>query len=81
MIKKEPTRVNIEFIDSLNKNKIPYALITNNTSFLAKSLKLILEALGFVFEDPAYIDPTYVSKSYVGKEHIRYRKRKLLLRR
>jgi len=68
--KREPIDGAIEFINSLNKNKIPYILITNNTKFSSEEFKTYLRGIGFIFEDTAYIDPLMCLKSYVGKKSI-----------
>lgn len=68
--KREPIKGAIEFIDSLNKNKIPYVLITNNTKFSTEEFRAYLRDLGFSFEDNAYIDPLMCLKSYVGQKSI-----------
>jgi len=68
--KKEPIEGAIEFINSLNKNRIPYALITNNTKFSSEEFKTYLRGIGFIFEDTAYIDPLMCLKSYVRKKSI-----------
>lgn len=68
--KREPIPGAVEFIDDLNKKKIPYTLITNNTKFSSDEFKSYLRELGFSFDDKAYIDPLMCLKSYVGNKTI-----------
>lgn len=68
--KREPIEGAIEFIDDLNKKKIPYMLITNNTKFSSDEFKSYLRGLGFSFDNKAYIDPLMCLKSYVGSKTI-----------
>ena len=68
--KREPIPGAIEFIDDLNKKKIPYTLITNNTKFSSDEFKSYLRGLGFSFDDKAYIDPLMCLKSHVGNKTI-----------
>lgn len=68
--KREPIDGAIEFIDKLNRKKIPYTLITNNTKFSSEEFRGYLRGVGFSFEDGAYIDPLMCLKSYVKSKTI-----------
>ncbi len=68
--KREPIAGATQFIDSLNRQKIPYVLITNNTKLPSCEFKSYLRGLGFSFDDNAYIDPLMCLKSYVGHKSI-----------
>lgn len=67
---REPIEGAIEFIDSLNKNGVPYVLITNNTKFSTDEFRAYLREVGFCFDDNAYIDPLMCLKSHVGNKTI-----------
>ncbi|QOR00997.1 HAD-IIA family hydrolase [Campylobacter sp. 2014D-0216] len=60
---KSPIDGALELISSLNKAKIPYVVITNNT----KKLDFLnyLQNLGFEIDEKAYIDPFSVLKDHL----------------
>ncbi|AJC88265.1 HAD-IIA family hydrolase [Campylobacter insulaenigrae] len=62
-IDKSPIEGSLQLFKTLNKEKIPYVVITNNTknlNFLNK-----LQDLGFEIKENAYIDPFHVLKDYL----------------
>ena len=67
---KSPIRGSIEFIDILNKNKIPYMVITNNTKKASKDFYAYLKSIGFNFEFEKYLDPLMLLESRLNKEAV-----------
>ncbi|MCF6310423.1 MAG: HAD-IIA family hydrolase [Sulfurimonas sp.] len=67
---KSPIRGSIEFIDMLNKKKIPYMIITNNTKKSSKEFYEFLQSIGFNFESSKYLDPLMLLYSRVEKEAV-----------
>lgn len=59
----KPIKGSIEFLNYLNSNKIPFALITNNTLLHSQKLKMYLRNLGFNFDENSYIDPFMIIKN------------------
>ena len=57
----------VEFLKTLNKKKIPFVLITNNTKRDSNEFQEYLKDLGFEFEN--YIDPLMVL-DHVLKEKV-----------
>ncbi len=64
---KSPIRGSIEFIDMLNKKKIPYMIVTNNTKKPSKVFYDYLQSLGFHFDFSYYLDPLMLLESRVEK--------------
>jgi NagD protein len=56
-----PIKGSKEFLDFLNKNNIPFVLITNNTK--RENFKEYLKNLGFNFKN--YLDPLMVADNYI----------------
>ena len=53
---KSPIRGSREFINILNKKKIPYMIITNNTKNVSKDFYAYLKSIGFDFDFSFYLD-------------------------
>jgi len=51
-----------EFLEYLNKNNIPFVLVTNNTKKESKEFINYLQNLGFKFTESQYIDPLMIIK-------------------
>ncbi|WP_291951144.1 HAD-IIA family hydrolase [Campylobacter sp.] len=62
-VDKSPIDGSLQLIKALNKEKIPYVVVTNNTKNLDFLNKL--RNLGFEIKDNAYIDPLCVLKDYL----------------
>lgn len=56
-VHKKPIEGAIAFIDSLNKAKIPYVVITNNTKESSVQFHQFLGKLGFNIPENNYLDP------------------------
>ncbi len=69
-IDKSPIRGSIEFIDELNRKKIPYMVITNNTKKSSKDFYSYLKSIGFNFEFTRYLDPLMILQTHVKKEGV-----------
>jgi NagD protein len=67
---KSPIRGSIEFIDMLNKKKIPYMVVTNNTKKASKDFYNYLKSIGFNFEFSSYLDPLMLLESRVQKDAV-----------
>lgn len=67
---KSPIRGSIEFIDMLNKKKIPYVIITNSTKKTSIDFYNFLKSLGFNFDFGAYLDPLMTLESRVAKDSV-----------
>ncbi len=67
---KSPIRGSIEFIDMLNKKKIPYMIVTNNTKKPSKVFYDYLQSLGFHFDFSCYLDPLMLLESRVEKDAV-----------
>ncbi|NOX14680.1 MAG: HAD-IIA family hydrolase [Epsilonproteobacteria bacterium] len=68
-IDKQPIIGSIEFINNLNKSKIPYMVVTNNTKIISKDFHKFLVNLGFDIPFENYLDPFMVlNKSVKTKE-------------
>lgn len=64
---KTPIRGSIEFINKLNKEKIPYMVITNNTKKASHDFHEYLNSIGFEFGFDKYLDPLMLLESRVEK--------------
>ena len=67
---KSPIRGSIEFIDKLNKEKIPYMVITNNTKKPSKEFHSYLNSIGLNFDFSSYLDPLMLLESRVSKDAV-----------
>ena len=67
---KLPISGAIEFIDMLNKNNIPYMIVTNNTKKSSEAFYDFLCAQGFKFTFDKYIDPLMLLESKVCKDSV-----------
>lgn len=67
---KSPIRGSIEFIDMLNKQKVPYMVITNNTKKASNDFYLYLKSIGFSFDFSSYLDPLMLLESRVEKKTV-----------
>lgn len=67
---RTPIRGSVEFIDMLNANHIPYAIVTNNTKLDSKEFYSYLKGVGFKFDFDRYLDPLMVLESRVRKEAV-----------
>lgn len=57
---KKPINGSIEFIQKLNKKKIPYVVVTNNTKKQSREFYSFLINLGFEIPEKNYLDPFMV---------------------
>lgn len=64
---KSPIRGSREFIDMLNKKKIPYMIITNNTKNASRDFYAYLKSIGFDFDFSFYLDPLMILELHVEK--------------
>ena len=69
-IKREPIDGAIEFIDKLNKLKIPYVVVTNNTKHKSEEFLKYLNDIGFSINSNSYIDPLMVLNEIVKEKDI-----------
>lgn len=69
-IDKSPIRGAIEFIDTLNKNNIPYMVVTNNTKKGSEEFYKFLQKQGFDFPYENYLDPLMLLESRVEKNAV-----------
>ncbi len=60
---KQPINGAIEFIQTLNSEKIPYVVITNNTKKSSQNFYSFLQSLGFDFSFSNYLDPLMMLRS------------------
>ena len=67
---KSPIEGSREFIEKLNKNGIPYMVITNNTKKASRDFLAYLNRLGFEFDETKYLDPLMLLESRVPKEAV-----------
>lgn len=67
---KSPIRGSIAFIDHLNRNKIPYMIITNNTKKASKDFHAYLNSIGFDFSFEKYLDPLMLLEACVSKKAV-----------
>ena len=64
---KSPIAGSIEFIDMLNREKIPYMVVTNNTKKSSGNFYNFLKNQGFNFSFDKYLDPLMLLESRVEK--------------
>jgi len=67
---KMPIKGSIEFIDKLNREKIPYMIITNNTKKESLLFYQYLQDIGFDFSYDNYLDPLMVLSTILAKESV-----------
>ena len=67
---KSPIRGSIEFIEQLNRDKVPYMVVTNNTKKASKDFYTFLNSLGFNFTYDKYLDPLMLLESRVQKDAV-----------
>jgi len=67
---KSPIEGSREFIDKLNKESIPYMVITNNTKKASQGFLTYLNEIGFDFSVQKYLDPLMLLESKVPKEAV-----------
>ena len=69
-IDKSPIPGSIEFINNLNKNNIPYMILTNNTKKSSQDFYTFLQNQGFNFSPENYLDPLMLLESRVSKNSV-----------
>jgi len=69
-IDKTPLPGALEFIERLNKESVPYILITNNTKQSSNDFIQFLQAQGFAIDKEHYIDPLMVLKASLQEKLI-----------
>lgn len=69
-INKKPIDGACEFIDKLNKENIPYVVITNNTKKLSSDFLKFLQDLGFNITEKNYIDPFVILKDIAKNKKV-----------
>ena len=69
-VDKSPIDGSIEFIDELNKQNIPYMVVTNNTKKASKVFYEYLKSLGFNFDFDKYLDPLMLLENRVNKDAV-----------
>lgn len=69
-IHKKPISGSIEFISQLNKAKIPYVVVTNNTKEKSEAFHAFLCGLGFDIPKNHYLDPFMVLKNSIKGEDV-----------
>ncbi|MBN2815292.1 MAG: HAD-IIA family hydrolase [Campylobacterales bacterium] len=67
---KSPIAGSLEFIKKLNRENIPYMIVTNNTKKSSKNFYNFLHSLGFEFGFDKYIDPLMLLESRVPKDGV-----------
>ncbi|WP_418640576.1 HAD-IIA family hydrolase [Sulfurimonas sp. ST-27] len=67
---KSPIDGSREFIQMLNREHIPYMIITNNTKKASQNFLAYLNRLGFEFDATKYLDPLMLLESRVEKEAV-----------
>ena len=63
-----PIRGSVEFIDSLNEQKIPYMVITNNTKHSSEEFLSYLNSIGLNIKKDHYLDPLMLLESKISKD-------------
>lgn len=69
-IDKSPISGSREFIEMLNKNKLPYMIVTNNTKKPSQEFYNFLNEQGFKFPFRNYLDPLMLLESRVPKQNV-----------
>lgn len=68
---KLPIEGAIEFIDSLNEQKIPYVVVTNNTKVKSSEFYQFLQTLGFKIPQNHYLDPFMVLENVLHVKNVK----------
>ncbi|RUM64435.1 MAG: HAD family hydrolase [Sulfurimonas sp.] len=69
-IDKSPIEGSVEFIAHLNKNNIPYIIVTNNTKKASYDFYEYLISIGFDISFDKYIDPLMLLETRVDKKSV-----------
>ena len=67
---KSPIRGSIAFIERLNRENIPYMIVTNNTKKASHDFHAYLNSIGFNFSYEKYLDPLMLLEKRVSKEAV-----------
>lgn len=67
---KLPIRGAVEFIDRLNREQVPYMVITNNTKNQSGEFLEYLRGIGFDIPEAHYLDPLMTLETRVGKDGV-----------
>ncbi len=67
-VDKSPIKGSIEFLQTLQKNDIPYILVTNNTKQMSEDLQNELRKKGFEFKH--FLDPLMVLKDLIQNQSV-----------
>jgi len=67
---KSPIEGSIAFIERLNRDSIPYMIITNNTKKPSLEFYEYLQSIGFRFSFEHYLDPLMLLESRVPKDAV-----------
>lgn len=67
---KSPIAGAIKFVDKLNKDKIPYMIVTNNTKNRSQDFYDFLKSQGFNFKFDNYLDPLMLLEAHVPKSAV-----------
>jgi len=67
---KTPIAGAIEFIEKLNREKIPYMVVTNNTKKESKEFYNYLQSIGLNFPQEHYIDPLMLLDGRISREGV-----------
>ncbi len=65
---KLPTRGAVEFIAHLNRNEIPYMVITNSTKHPSAEFLGYLNSIGLAIPEEHYLDPLMMLERFIAKE-------------
>ena len=65
---KLPIRGAVEFIDHLNRNDIPYVVITNSTKYSSETFLNYLNSIGLNIPSKRYLDPLMVLEASIAKD-------------
>lgn len=69
-IRKKPIEGCVEFIQDLNKNSVPYMIITNNTKRDSKNFLSYLQDIGLEIKDEHYLDPLMLLEHRIARKKI-----------
>lgn len=67
---KSPLPGSIEFIERLERDAVPYMIITNNTKNASSDFYNYLRSIGFKFDFSKYLDPLMLLDSSVSKDSV-----------
>lgn len=65
--KRLPVNGALDFISRLNRENIPYMIITNNTKQASEKFRHYLNSLGFAIDEAHYLDPLMLLSSKVAE--------------